>query len=131
MKRISWGAVLIALYVVAFVCACLSAGPRPCEAQAHDKRLLADPPRPRATVGPAVRLVSAKDVPLGNYARTGQDVTGVVIGTSPPPADAMDQTPTVQVLILAPGRAGNAKGEIATVGGLEIVIDLGPVPVPE
>lgn len=105
------------------------AGPRPCEIQAHDPRLLADAPAPRAAAGKP-RLVPAKAVAVGHYAQTGQDAVGVVVGYGDAPADALDRTGTVQLLILDPGRAGNAAGETVTLGGMELVIDLGLVPLP-
>lgn len=84
-----------------------------------------------ATADPGPLLRSAKDVPAGNYAKTGSDAVGVVIGRGEAPPDALDQTGTVQLLVLDPGRAGNAKGEVATLGGMELIVDLGPVPLPK
>jgi hypothetical protein len=80
---------------------------------------------------PKALLRSAMDVPVLHYAQTGQDATGIVIGQGSPPPEAQDQTGTVLLLVLDVGRGGNAKGETATLGGMEIVIDLGPVPLPQ
>lgn len=98
----------------------LSAGPRPCEVQSRAADATPAPPR----------LVTAKSAPVGHYLKTSQDAVGIVVGYGPAPADALDQTGTVQLLVLDPGRGGNARGETATLGGQELAIDLGPVPLP-
>ena len=75
-----------------------------------------------------VRVVLAKDVPIGNYAKTSQAVLGQVIGHGDAPADAEDQTPTVQFFVRNVGNAGSDVFDVVNLGGMEVVADLGPPP---
>jgi hypothetical protein len=95
------------------------AGPRPCEVAAK----IGDP-------DPAtIRMVAASQVQAGHLVLTGSNAVGVVVERSAPPADAQDQTPAVRVLIVRAGGGANAAGEVATLGGMETVVDLGPLSV--
>lgn len=73
---------------------------------------------------------SAKEVPIGNWLRDGQDATGIAIGHGDAPPDAEDKTGTVQVLVYDVGNGGGTVGEVSTLGGMELVIDLGPPALP-
>lgn len=77
-----------------------------------------------------IALRSGREVPAANWLMTSQRLVGVAIGLTDPPADALDRTPNVEVLVVEPGRANNVRGETAMVGGMELVIDLGPVAAP-
>ncbi len=126
-ERINWP--LLALFLALPVGHLLTAGPRPCEVSASPP-VRADAPAPKA----GIRLVGASQVFAGHVVLTTSQAVGVVVERGTPPADSLDQTGTVRVLVLDAGGGGNEAGSVMVLGGLELVADLGPLrighPVP-
>jgi hypothetical protein len=79
---------------------------------------------------PTLRKTSAAQVAPANLVLIEASTVAVVVERGQPPADAQDQTPTVRVLVLRPQATSAYKaGDVAVLGGVETVIDLGPLAV--
>jgi hypothetical protein len=89
----------------------------------------ADPPKP-----PPIRKVTAGQCAPATLVVIEQATVGVVVERADAMPDSLDQTPTVRVLVLKPQTdppSAYKVGDVAQLGGVEIVISRGPLVLPD
>jgi hypothetical protein len=87
-----------------------------------------------ADAGPTIRKVSAAQCPAATLVVIEQATVGVVVERADALPDSLDQTPTVRVLVLKPQTeppSAYKVGDVAQLGGVEIVISRGPLVLPD
>jgi hypothetical protein len=83
---------------------------------------------------PPIRKVTASQCPAATLVVIEQATVGVVVERADALPDSLDQTPTVRVLVLKPQTdppSAYKVGDVAQLGGVEIVISRGPLVVPD